>query len=93
MYLREQAAANVVRLMLKHCRYLVVLAGLAHPKFDNDKLEESETRSSDGTFIHNFDRMVKNSGGTVVYRRWEGAKTYDSQSVYFVFCMPKERHN
>jgi SAM-dependent methyltransferase len=90
MYLQEKAAANVIQMMLKHCKSLIVLAGLAHPLVDNAELEHSETRSSDGAFIHNFDRMIKESGGIVVYRRWEGAKTYDSQSVYFVFCQPKK---
>jgi SAM-dependent methyltransferase len=91
MYIQEKAAANAIQMMLKHCKSLVILAGLAHPLVDNAELEHSETRLSDNTFIHNFDRMVKESGGIVVYRRWEGPKTYDSQSVYFVFCQPKER--
>jgi SAM-dependent methyltransferase len=88
MYLHEQSALNVIQVMLKHCNCLVVLTGLAHPVVDNAELERSETRVSDGTFFHNFDKMVKKAGGKIFFRRWEGSKTFDSQTVYFIFCRP-----
>jgi SAM-dependent methyltransferase len=88
MYLHEDAAANVVRSMLTHCSGLVAIAGLAHPVMDNAELKCSESRMSDGSLIHNIDGMVDKAGGTIVYRRWEGAKDFDGQTVYFVFCRP-----
>jgi SAM-dependent methyltransferase len=88
MYLREGAAADVVRSMLNHCSGLIAIAGLAHPVVDNAKLTHSEPRMSDGAFIHNIDAMVEKADGTIVYRRWEGAKDFDGQTVYFIFCRP-----
>lgn len=88
MYLRENAAAEVVRTMLRHTGRLAVFAGLAHPERDNRELAESALRERDGTFIHNFDRMVAAAGGLVVARRWEGARQVDGNTVYFVFAAP-----
>jgi SAM-dependent methyltransferase len=93
MYLHERAATNVVQSMLNHCSNLVAIAGLAHPAVDNAELKYSEPRMSDGAFIHNIDAMVEKAGGTIVYRRWEGSKTFDGQTVYFVFCQPGTRAN
>jgi SAM-dependent methyltransferase len=90
VYLHESAAAEVVKSMLNHCNCLVAIYSIAHPSIDNSKLEYSETRSSDGVFFHNIDKMVENAGGKIVYRRWEGSKTYaDGQTIYFVFSQPK----
>jgi SAM-dependent methyltransferase len=91
MYLHEYAAADVVQSMLNHCGGLVTIAGLAHPVVDNVQLKHSEIRGSDEAFIHNVDAMVQRAGGKIVYRRWEGSKTFDGQTVYFVFCRPGKR--
>ena len=88
VYLREPAATLVIRSMLNHCNGLVVIYAVADPTIDNSKLENSETRNLDGVFLHNIDAMIKNAGGKVVYRRWEGSKMYDCQTVYFIFCKP-----
>lgn len=89
VYLHETEATEVIRSMLNHCNNLVAIYSIAHPMIDNSRLEHSETRSSDGVFYHNIDAMVKKAGGTIVYRRWEGSKTYaDNQTIYFVFCTP-----
>lgn len=92
MYLHESAAADVVRSMLNHCSGLVAIANPAHPIVDNANLKHSEPRS-DGALIHNIDAMVERVGGTVVYRRWEGSKTFDGQTVYFIFCRPQRNHS
>lgn len=84
-YLHEDAAEGVVRSMLLHCSKLLVIKELAHPIVDNSQLVHSEFRVKDKTFIHNIDRMISDSGGEVLFRRWEGSKTFDGQSVYFVF--------
>ena len=85
LYLNENVAKDVVRSMLKHCNKLLVIKELAHPTVDNSKLEHSEFRQTDKTFIHNIDRMISASGGKVFFHRWEGSKLYEGQSVYFVF--------
>jgi glycosyltransferase involved in cell wall biosynthesis/2-polyprenyl-3-methyl-5-hydroxy-6-metoxy-1,4-benzoquinol methylase len=86
MYLKEADADKLVRAMLSHSRVMVALAGLAHPVRDNAALERSEVRARDQTFIHNFDGMVKNAGGTVLARRWEGDRQFEGQTIYFVFA-------
>jgi SAM-dependent methyltransferase len=86
LYLPEEAAKSVVSSMLRHCSKILAIKELAHPDVDNSKLEHSEFRSTDKTFIHNIDKMVKESGGRVLFRRWEGSKMYEGQTVYFVFC-------
>ena len=85
MYLRDNAAAEVVEAMLRRGR-VVALAGLAHPETDNAQLRGSDVRSSDNTFIHNLDAMVMRAGGRVAARRWEGPRIVDGNTIYFVFA-------
>jgi SAM-dependent methyltransferase len=87
-YVNERTATDLVRAMLNHCNRLVAIKGIAHPVLDNGELGNSYTRRSDGAFIHNFDAMVKEAGGSIVYRRWEGAKLFDGQTLYLVFGQP-----
>ena len=88
MYLREDAAAAVVAAMLARTSRVLALAGLAHPDADNAELAASARRERDGTWIHNLDAMVARAGGTVMRRRWDGARTLDGNTVYFVFAVP-----
>ena len=85
MYLNEVAAAAAIGTMLQHSRVLA-LAGLAHPRVDNASLQRSDVRTTDNSFIHNFDRMVVAHGGHVVWRRWEGDRDYEGNTIYFVFA-------
>jgi len=85
MYLNESVAGEVIAKMLRHCR-LLAMAGLAHPRIDNALLHDSDVRTSDSTFIHNFDRMVADNGGHVVWRRWEGTRDVEGNTIYFVFA-------
>jgi SAM-dependent methyltransferase len=88
IYLREPAATSVTQAMLNHCDGLVIISAIAHPTVDNSELKTSGTRNLDGRLIHNIDAIVNNAGGKVVYRRWDGSKTYDGQTAYFIFCKP-----
>ena len=88
MYLKEAEAAEVVRAMLSHSRVIVAMAGLAHPVLDNADLSHSDVRDQDQTFVHNLDRMVKDAGGNLLARRWEGDLKVDGQTIYFVFGAP-----
>ena len=88
MYLQRPEAHHVVASLLRHTKHLAVFAGLADPDDDNATLQTSRVRSSDGTFIHDIDAMVRRAGGRVVRRRWEGARLVEGNTVYFVFATP-----
>ena len=86
LYLTEDKAASVINEMLNHANKLVVISGLAHPKVVNSKMRKSEGRKQDGGWIHNIDEMVNRAGGTVLYRRWQGDRIVDENTIYFIFC-------
>lgn len=90
MYFDEKEAELVVENMLKHCGGMLALSGLASAEMDNSLLEQSQVRTMDGSFIHNFDRFVQKSGGYVFARRWEGKRTIEDQTIYFVFATKNE---
>jgi Methyltransferase domain len=87
MYLQEREASRIVKAMMGHSR-IAAFSGLANLVSDNSQMETSEIRDRDGTFIHNLDAMVKNAGGEVIYRRWDGGDTIEGQTIYFVFARP-----
>lgn len=91
MYLREEDAERAVASILGRAAVVAVFAGLANPECDNASLVESRVRATDGSFIHNLDRMVQRAGGRVVQRRWEGARQIDGNTVYFVFATRDSR--
>jgi len=88
MYLQEGQAGAVVTSILRHTGKVAVFAGLAAPERDNRELAASVPRVRDGTFVHNIDRMVERAGGQVVFRRWEGAREVDGNTIYFVLAAP-----
>jgi SAM-dependent methyltransferase len=88
LYLTESAAQRLVGRLLEHTGKLLVITALAHPSVDNRELAASEPRVSDGTWIHNVDRMVRVNGGRVVARRWEGSRMLDGNTIYFVYAAP-----
>ena len=90
LYLNEESGTRLVELMLKHTGTLLAMSGLAHPEVDNKELKNSVTRDGDGTFIHNMDSMVKEAGGKVVARRWEGSKIFDGHTIYFIFALKEK---
>jgi len=92
MYLPEDAARSVVASILQHTSIVAAFAGLAHPSVDNASLAASQVRESDGSFIHNIDAMVQQSGGKVAWRRWEGPLDVDGNTIYFVFAVPEAAH-
>ena len=86
MYLQQEHAKGVVDVMLKHSKKLLCITGLAHPTTDNSQLTASCSREIDRTFIHNIDKMVVDSGGQILYRRWDGDRIVDGNTIYFVFA-------
>jgi SAM-dependent methyltransferase len=86
MYLEEKQAVSVVEKMLNHCRIVLALSGPAYPVQDNCHLGRSVVRERDSSFIHNLDAFVKESGGDVLGRRWEGERVIDGHTIYSVFA-------
>ncbi len=86
LYLPEDEARAVVRSIVEHAGVVAVFAGLAHPDQDNSSLAASTVRERDATFTHDLDGMVRDGGGQVVWRRWEGPRVVDGNTVYFVFA-------
>ena len=78
----------VVRSILEHTGVVAAFAGLAHPERDNSSLPASTVRERDATFIHDLDGMVRDAGGEVAWRRWEGPRMVDGNTIYFVFAGP-----
>jgi 2-polyprenyl-3-methyl-5-hydroxy-6-metoxy-1,4-benzoquinol methylase len=85
MYLKQEEAQRTVEAMLRRGR-LVIMTGLAHPQRDNRVLDASTLRESDGSFFHNIDRFVTSCGGRVVWRRYDGARQIEGNTVYFVMA-------
>jgi hypothetical protein len=91
LYLADADARELVRSILGHTSMLAAFAGLAHPVQDNASLASSAVRERDATRIHNIDAMVREAGGDVVWRRWEGPRVVDGNTIYFVFASPEGR--
>ncbi|HEX5824281.1 MAG TPA: class I SAM-dependent methyltransferase [Candidatus Limnocylindrales bacterium] len=91
LYLPQADAHEVVRAILRHTGVVAAFAGLAHPTRDNATLHASVIRDRDATFIHDIDEMVNDGGGSVAWRRWEGPRLVDGNTVYFVFARPSTR--
>jgi SAM-dependent methyltransferase len=88
MYLPEDQALEVVRAMLARTSKYLAVAGLAHPEIDNKDMKASMPRASDQSLIHNIDRMIDRAGGRVLWRRWEGARKVDGNTIYFLIAEP-----
>jgi O-methyltransferase involved in polyketide biosynthesis len=88
MYCGPESSQRLVRTMLEHARRRVVISGLAHPEIDNAQIDTPSMRERDGTFIHNIDAMVERAGGQVMFRRWEGSRSVDGNTIYFLICRP-----
>ncbi|HEB59304.1 MAG TPA: class I SAM-dependent methyltransferase, partial [Gammaproteobacteria bacterium] len=93
LYLDEPAATRLVELMMKHTRKMLAITALAHPEEDNATLEQSVPRQRDCTWIHNVDAMIRQAGGNLVARRWEGGKLIDGNTIYFLYATPLDPHS
>jgi hypothetical protein len=68
---------------------MLALAGLAWTDGDNSSLAHSiKSPNHEGQWLHNFDAIVKACGGCLIRNRWEGAKNYNNQTIYFSFAQP-----
>lgn len=91
LYLDEVSAARFVATMLKFTGKLLAITALAHPEKDNKDLARSVPRASDGTWIHNVDKMLLDAGARIVGRRWAGGLV-DGNTIYFLYAVPPGDH-
>jgi SAM-dependent methyltransferase len=83
MYANENTAAQVVRSMLRHAGHLVGLICLAG---NGAPLQQSETRASDGAFVHDVAGMIHRAGGRVLSSKWIGSSTSGSSPAYAILA-------
>jgi SAM-dependent methyltransferase len=86
MYVNESRAAHVVRTMLLHSGHLVGLICLAQTGQGHASRQRSETRVSDGAFIHDVDGMIHRAGGRVLSSKWIGSSTSGSSPAYVILA-------
>jgi SAM-dependent methyltransferase len=84
MYANESTAEKVVRAMLSRARRLVGLICLAPPR----DVGWSETRASDGAFIHNVDRMIRRAGGTILSSDWVDTSVSGASPSHVILAEP-----
>jgi SAM-dependent methyltransferase len=91
MYVNEKTAENVVRVMLSHASRLVAMICLANA--EPHRIQSgSITRSSDGAFVHDVSRMIRDAGGKVIGSKWVGTETSGSSPSYLILAEPQRGH-
>ena len=86
MYVNENTAAQVIRTMLHHAGHLVGLICLAPTGHRHSPGRHSETRVSDGAFIHDVDGMIHRAGGRVLSSKWIGSSTSGSSPANVILA-------
>jgi SAM-dependent methyltransferase len=88
-YLDEEDAAAAVARILARTDRLAAFVGLARAEGPNAELSGSTVREIGARmWAHDFEAMVRSSGGEVLSRRWEPPSGADRQGLYFVFARP-----
>jgi hypothetical protein len=87
MYANESTAEKVVRAMLSRARCLVGLICLAPPR----DLGWSEMRASDGAFIHDVNRMIRQAGGTILSSDWVDTSVSGASPSHVILAEPCKR--
>jgi SAM-dependent methyltransferase len=88
-YLDESNATSAVADMLRRTGKFLALSGLACEDIDNGQIDRSRVRPYDGSRYHNFDRMVTESGGRILARRWDGHYRLEGRvGAYYVVAAP-----
>ena len=86
LYFDEDTATDIVRDLLMRTRGVLAITGLAHPAIDNAELESSVVRESDGTWVHNIDRMLQRAGARIAARRWGGGSNHRRKYNLLLVC-------
>ena len=85
MYVDESTAERVVRVMFSRAKRLVGLICLAPA---GDSPAQSESRRSDGAFIHNMDVMIRKAGGHLVTSTFIGTDVSGSSPCHVILAEP-----
>ena len=89
MYVNNAKAESVIQAMFSHARHLVGLICLAPPESEAaGKPASPQPRESDGAYIHDVTRMIRQAGGTVVSSKWVGTETSKSSPSHVILAEP-----
>jgi 2-polyprenyl-3-methyl-5-hydroxy-6-metoxy-1,4-benzoquinol methylase len=88
MYASEDTALRALQAMFAHCRRLVGIICLAHGERLSAK-RVAEVRMSDGAYVHDMDRMIREAGGTPISSTWVGTATSGSSPSYVILAEPQ----
>jgi SAM-dependent methyltransferase len=82
MYVNEDTARSTLQAMFAHSRRLVGIICLAG---------NSEVRTSDGAYVHDMHRMIREAGGNPVSSTWVGTATSGSSPSHVILAEPSRR--
>jgi 2-polyprenyl-3-methyl-5-hydroxy-6-metoxy-1,4-benzoquinol methylase len=85
MYANEDTARSALQAMFAHCRRLVGVICLAYSPHRRAR-RNSEVRRSDGAYVHDMHRMIREAGGTPVSSTWVGTATSGSSPSYVILA-------
>jgi 2-polyprenyl-3-methyl-5-hydroxy-6-metoxy-1,4-benzoquinol methylase len=86
MYVNEKTARSALQAMFAHSRRLVGIICLAAPR---RATRNSEVRTSDGAYVHDMHRMIRESGGIPVSSTWVGTATSGSSPSHVILAEPQ----
>jgi hypothetical protein len=89
MYVNEETAEHVVRIMFSRAARLVGIICLAGSANAAGSRGRSVTRSQDGAFIHDVGRMIRGAGGRVVQSTWVGTQISGSSPSHVILAEPQ----
>ena len=85
MYANEDTAMSALQAMFAHCRGLVGVICLAHNARRRAK-RNSEVRTSDGAYVHDTHRMIREAGGIPISSTWVGTETSGSSPSHVILA-------
>jgi 2-polyprenyl-3-methyl-5-hydroxy-6-metoxy-1,4-benzoquinol methylase len=90
MYVNEETAQNALRAMFDHCQGLVGLICLAQRE-NRRPGAAIEVRTSDGAYVHDVPRMIRDAGGTLLSSTWVGSAASGSSPSQVILAQPAVR--
>lgn len=88
MYVNEDTAKGALQAIFSHCRRLVGLICLA-PDGRRRAGAATEPRASDGAYVHDMHRIIRETGGTLISSTWIDSATSGSSASHVILAEPK----
>jgi SAM-dependent methyltransferase len=85
MYTNEDTAQRALQAMFAQCRGLVGVICLAHDG-RRGATRNSAVRTSDGAYVHDMQRMIRQAGGRPVSSIWVGTATSGSSPSHVILA-------